>query len=145
MRSSSIALAPLLQGFFYDWLVKQRDLSTHTIRSYRDTWKLFLLFTAERYKRPVTTLGLEDLSAHQVLEFLEDIERTRKVSVGTRNCRLAAIRSFFSYVASREPLAIAQCTAISHIPVKRAATRAPLYLEPREIELIVGAIINGSS
>ena len=140
MRSSSIALAPLLQGFFYDWLVTQRDLSAHTIRSYRDTWKLFLQFTAERYDRPVTKLSFGDLSADQVLHFLEHIERARKVSVGTRNCRLAAIRSFFSYVASREPLAIAQCTAISHIPVKRTATRAPLCLEPHEIELIVREI-----
>lgn len=140
MRSPNIALAPLLQGFFYDWLVRQRDLSPHTIRSYRDTWKLFLRYAAERHGRPVTKLSLEDLSADQVLGFLDHVERNRKVTVGTRNCRLAALRSFFSYVASREPLAIAQCTAILHIPLKRTATRAPIQLEPREIDHIVSAI-----
>ena len=140
MRSPNIALAPLLQGFFYDWLIRQRDLSPHTIRSYRDTWKLFLWYAAERHGRPVTKLSLEDLSADQVLGFLDHVERNRKVTVGTRNCRLAALRSFFSYVASREPLAIAQCTAILHIPLKRTATRAPIQLEPREIDHIVGAI-----
>jgi len=145
MSSRQIALAPLLQGFFYDWLVKQRDLSPHTIRSYRDTWKLFLRYAAERHGRPVTKLSLDDLSADQVLGFLDHVERNRKVTVGTRNCRLAALRSFFSYVASREPLAIAQCTAILHIPVKRTASRAPIDLEPREIDRIVGAIRTDSS
>jgi site-specific recombinase XerD len=42
----------------------------------------------------------EDLSADQVLGFLEHMERNRKVTVGTRNCRLAALRSFFSHVAT---------------------------------------------
>lgn len=144
MRAPSIAFAPLLQSFFYEWLVKQRDLSTHTIRSYRDTWKLFLRFAAERCQRPVAKLTLEDLSADQVLGFLEHLERDRKVSVGTRNCRLAALRSFFSYVASREPLAFAQCTTVLHIPTKRAPTRVPVHLEPKEIKLILDAIAEDS-
>jgi integrase/recombinase XerC len=138
--SSSIALAPLLQGFFHDWLVKQRDVSAHTVRSYRDTWKLFLRFAAEHHHRPVAKLRLADLAAPEVLAFLEHVERDRHVSVGTRNCRLAALRSFYSFVATREPLAIAQCTAVLHIPTKRTATRAPCHLEPGDIELIVSRI-----
>jgi integrase/recombinase XerC len=138
--SSSIALAPLLQGFFHDWLVKQKDVSAHTVRSYRDTWKLFLRFAADHHRQPVTKLHLSDLSAPEVLAFLEHLERDRHVSVGTRNCRLAAVRSFYSFVASREPLAIAQCTAVLHIPKKRTVTRAPSHLEPRDVELIVSGI-----
>ncbi len=138
--SSGIALAPLLQGFFHDWLVKQKDVSAHTVRSYRDTWKLFLRFAADHHRQPVTKLHLSDLSAPEVLAFLEHLERDRHVSVGTRNCRLAAVRSFYSFVASREPLAIAQCTAVLHIPKKRTVTRAPSHLEPRDVELIVSGI-----
>ncbi len=134
---SSIALPPLLHGFFHDWLVKQRDLSAHTIRSYRDAWKLFLRFAAAHHHRPVAKLSLEDLSAQEVLAFLEHAERDRQVSAGTRNCRLAALRSFFSYVASREPLALAQCTAIFQIPTKRTVTRPPSYLEPAEMRAIL--------
>jgi site-specific recombinase XerD len=138
--SSGIALAPLLQGFFHDWLVKQKDVSAHTVRSYRDTWELFLRFAADHHRQPVTKLHLSDLSAPEVLAFLEHLERDRHVSVGTRNCRLAAVRSFYSFVASREPLAIAQCTAVLHIPKKRTVTRAPSHLEPRDVELIVSGI-----
>ncbi len=138
--SYNIPLAPLLQGFFHDWLIKQRDVSAHTVRSYRDTWKLFLRFATTRHRHPVTKLLLSDLGAPEVLAFLEHLERDRHVSVGTRNCRLAALRSFYSFVASREPLAIAQCTAVLQISAKRTATRAPTYLEPREIERILGEI-----
>jgi integrase/recombinase XerC len=145
MSSTSIALAPLIQGFFHDWLVKQRDLSAHTVRSYRDTWKLFLRFASNLHHRPVAKLRLEDLSARQVLDFLEHIERDRKASAGTRNCRLAALRGFYSFVASREPLAIAQCTAVLHIPTKRTATPVPTYLEPREIEQILREIKTDSA
>jgi site-specific recombinase XerD len=140
MSSNGIAVAPLLQGFFYDWLIKQLGLSAYTIRSYRDTWKLFLRFAADRHHRPVAKLRFEDLTAPQVVDFLEHVEQDRKVTVGTRNCRLAALRSFYSFVASREPLAVAQCAAVLHTPTKRAATRAPTYLEPQEIELILSAI-----
>lgn len=145
MNPTSIALAPLIQNFFHDWLVKQRDVSAHTIRSYRDTWKLFLRFASDLHHRPVAKLRLEDLSASEVLDFLEHVERDRKASVGTRNCRLAALRSFYSYVASREPLAIAQCTGILHIPTKRTSTRPPTYLEPREIEQILREIKTDSA
>jgi site-specific recombinase XerD len=127
-----------LANGYNDWLIKQRGLSAHTIRSYRDTWKLFLRFAADRHHRPVPKLRFEDLTAPQVVDFLE--QQDRKVTVGTRNCRLAALRSFYSFVASPEPLAIAQCTAVLHTPTKRAATRAPTYLEPQEIELILSAI-----
>lgn len=144
MKTTPLALAPLLHGFFYDWLIKQRDLSAHTIRSYRDTWKLFLRYASDRHRRPVGRLNLEDLSGPEVLDFLEHLERDRKGSVGTRNCRLAALHSFYAFVASREPLAIAQCTAVLHIPTKRTATRAPIHLEPREIDSIVGAITTDS-
>jgi integrase/recombinase XerC len=134
---SPLALPTLLQAFFHDWLVRQRGVSVHTVRSYRDAWKLFLCFTAERQKCPVSKLTLEDLTDKQVLAFLEHAERDRKVCAGTRNCRLAALRSFFSYVASREPLALGQCSAILQIRPKRTVTRPPDYLEPDEIEVVL--------
>lgn len=132
-----LPLAPLLQGFFHEWLLKERGLSVNTVRSYRDTWKQFLRFAAKHHNRAVTKLVLEDLSAAEVLSFLEHAEQDRKVGAGTRNCRLAGLRSFFSYVATREPLAIGQCTAILQIRTKRTVTRTPTYLEPGDIQAIL--------
>lgn len=135
MKSRSFAT--LLQAFFHEWMGKQKNLSHHTVCSYRDTWKLFLRFVSARRRREIAELSLADLQAAEVLAFLEHLEQDRKVSIGTRNCRLAAIHSFFGFVAHREPLAIAQCAEIARIPVKKRARPAMCYMDAEEIAAIL--------
>lgn len=127
----------LLRSFFHEWLADQRNASIHTIRSYRDTWRLFLRFIAERKDRGVARITLADLTANEVSAFLGYAEHNRRGTIGTRNCRLAAIRSFFGYVAGKDPTYIAQCAAILAVPIKRASIRAPCYLERGEVEAIL--------
>jgi len=127
----------LIHAFFYERLVQQRNVSAHTVRSYRDAWSLFLRFVAARHKRSVAQITLAELTATEVAAFLQDSEDERKVSIGTRNCRLAALRSFFSFVAEREPAAMAQCVAVLHIPTKKATKPAPSYLDSSEVEAIL--------
>ena len=127
----------LLQAFFRNWLGDQRNLSRHTVLSYRDTWRLFLRFVASRKARAVAQLALSDLTDAEVLAFLQYCEDDRHTSIGTRNCRLAALRSFFHFVADREPTVAAQCAAILRIPTKRTPTPAPSYLEADEITAIL--------
>src|SRR5450755_3916333 len=129
----------LLHAFFHDWLGRQRNNSPHTVRSYRDTWRLFLRFAAARQGRLVAALRLADFTPNEVLAFLEYSEKERHVSVGTRNCRLAALRSFFSFVADREPLAAAQCAAVLRIPIKRGPHRDRCYLESTALQAILAA------
>jgi len=127
----------LLRAFFYEWLAEQRNASVHTVRSYRDTWRLFLRFVAARRGGKVAQIALADLTACEVSAFLSHAEHERHVTIGTRNCRLAAIRSFFDFVAGKEPASIAQCAEILRIPVKRAPIPAPCYLEPMEVEAVL--------
>jgi site-specific recombinase XerD len=127
----------LLRAFFYEWMVEQRNASAHTVRSYRDTWRLFLRFVAERRWRTVAQLTLGELTASDVSAFLQYTEQERHDSIGTRNCRLAALRSFFGFVAGREPTAAAQCAEVLRIPTKKAPVHAPCYLEPAEVEAIL--------
>lgn len=93
----------LMRAFFYEWLVEQRNASVNTVRSYRDTWRLFLRFVADRAKKKVAIISLADLTAAQVAAFLRHAEHDRGGTIGTRNCRLAAIRSFFNFVATKDP------------------------------------------
>lgn len=130
-------LPRLLHAFFYNWAIKQRNLSPHTIRSYRDTWRLLLRFATERYGRRVNSLRIEDLDDTLVLAFLEHGERERRGSVGTRNCRLAAIRAFFAFCAAQEPASMAICTAVLRVPNKRATRPALCYLDASEVEAIL--------
>jgi site-specific recombinase XerD len=130
-------LASHLHAFFHEWMGKQRNLSRHTVCSYRDTWKLLLQFAAKRKRRDVAELSLADLQASDVLAFLDHLENDRKVSVGTRNCRLAAIHSFFAFVAHREPLAIRQCAEIARIPVKKMSRPSMSYMDAEEIAAVL--------
>jgi len=132
-----IPFSQLLHAFFHDWLVQQRNVSHHTVLSYRDSWRLFLRFVAAEKKKSVAKLGLADLNAAEVLAFLEDIEQVRKSSIGTRNCRLGALHSFFSFVADREPLAAAQCAAVLRIPTKQAPKPEVRDLDEAEITAIL--------
>ena len=134
---NSNSLAGLLHAFFYEWMGKQKNLSRHTVCSYRDTWKLFLRFACEHKRHEIAKLSLADLQAKEVLAFLDHLEKDRKVSIGTRNCRLAAIHSFFAFVAHREPLAIAQCAEIACIPVKKRSRPAMCYMEAEEISAVI--------
>ena len=127
-----IPFSQLLHAFFHDWLAHQKNVSHHTVLSYRDSWRLFLRFVAAQKAKSVAKFSLNDLTEVQVLAFLEDIEQVRKSSIGTRNCRLAALHSFFSFVADREPLAAAQCATILRIPNKKTTKREVAGLDDEE-------------
>jgi site-specific recombinase XerD len=135
MKSTSFSA--LLHAFFHGWLGQQRNLSRHTVLSYRDTWRLFLRFVSERNRRPIVALTLAELDATAVLAFLQHIEEERKASIGTRNCRLSALHAFFAFVAHHEPTALAQCVEIARIPTKKANRPAMCYLEADEVEAIL--------
>jgi site-specific recombinase XerD len=132
--------APLtywLHAFFHEWLAEQRNCSRHTVLSYRDTWRLYLRFVAKRHRRSVSALTLTELTDDEVLAFLKHVESERHDSIGTRNCRLAAIRSFYRFVADREPLAAMQCAAVLRIPIKRDSKAEPGYLDNEEVAAIL--------
>src|ERR1035441_8881853 len=134
---TSKALLHLLHAYFHDWMAGQRSASRHTIRSYRDTWRLFRRFVAKRNQCDVARLTLADLNDKQVLAFLDDLEKTHGRTISTRTCRLAAIHSFFGFVADRDPLAAWQCAAVLRIPNKRAPKRTGAYLESEELAVLM--------
>jgi integrase/recombinase XerC len=85
----------------------------------------------------VAVITLADLTASEVAAFLSHAEHDRGGTIGTRNCRLAAIRSFFHFVATKYPPSIAQCVEILNIPIKRAPVSEPCYLDPAEVTAIL--------
>ena len=97
------ALAPILQGFFTDRLIRQRQASDHTITAYRNTIRLLLRFAWQQTGRQPAHLALDDLDAPMIGAFLHHLETSRGNSVTTRNARLAAIHSLFCYAALQAP------------------------------------------
>jgi len=129
----------LLQGFFVDRLVQQRQASAHTIAAYRDTFRLLLRFAAAHLHKPPSLLGLEDVDASFVTQFLDHLERERGNGPRTRNARLAAIHSFFQYVALAEPTHALLCQRVLAIPNKRFERGPVEFLAREEVQVLLAA------
>lgn len=133
-------LARALRDFFADHIPRVRGLSPHTARSYRDGIVLLLRFVAARTAKPVVMLDIDDLSPQQVLDCLDDLETSRGSTAATRNVRLAAIHTFFRFLAVSHPERLEQCQRILAVPFKRARPRTIQYLEAEEIQAVLGAV-----
>ena len=111
----------VLFAFFEDHLKAQKGLRPGSVRSYRDTMKLFLAYVAAACRRPITRLQLADLSAQRVRDYLNAMEVTRGNRVSTRNQRLAALHTFYRFLALRQPEMLAEAQQVEATPVKRTA------------------------
>lgn len=132
-------LAPVLQEFFTRRLVSQRDASPATIAAYRDTFRLLIGFAAGRARKTPSTLGIADLDAPMITAFLQHLQDERGNSARTRNARLAAVHSFFSYAALRHPEHGALIQRVLAIPGKRRDRTDLTYLTPDEADALLAA------
>ncbi len=132
-------LAPTLQAFFTDRLIRQRHASPHTIAAYRDTIKLLLTYVQQRTGKPPSTLAVPDLDAPLIGAFLDQLERERGNTVRTRNARLAAVHSLFRYAALRHPEHSAVIARVLAIPPKRFDRAIVTYLTEPEIDALLAA------
>jgi integrase/recombinase XerD len=133
-------LASTLRAFFTDYLSTLRGLSSHTIRSYRDSLTLLLRFVAAHRRRNIAVLDIEDLTADAIIAFLSDLETTRHATVRTRNIRLAACHTFFRFLATQHPDRLDHAQRILGIPFKRTRPRPIEYLEHAEIEAVLATV-----
>lgn len=115
----AISFAQLLQDFFCKYLLAQRNASPRTISSYRDAFRLLLRYVQDRARKPIATLTLAELDAPVLHAFLEHLERDRRNGIRSRNARLAALRTFYRYAATREPLSLPIAQRVLAIPAKR--------------------------
>jgi site-specific recombinase XerD len=129
----------LLERFFTQRLMQQREASAHTIASYRDTFRLLLKFVQKRLRKAPSTLSLEDIDASIVVDFLDELEKVRKVTPRTRNLRLTAIHSFFRYVAFEAPAHAAQIQRVLAVPPKRFARKLVPFLTRPEVDALLAA------
>jgi site-specific recombinase XerD len=127
----------LLQSFFTDRLMRQRQASPHTIASYRDTFRLLLSFAEQRLKKAPSMLRLEDLDTSFFGVFLDHLEKERGNGARSRNARLAALHSFFRYVALHEPSMSALAQRVLAIPQKRYHRTQIQFLTRRETEALL--------
>jgi site-specific recombinase XerD len=135
----SATLPALVQRFFTDRLCVQMEASRHTVAGYRDTFRLLLRYASARHGKPPVKLTIEDIDADLVADFLVHTETARGNSARSRNTRLAAIRSFFRYVAMSDPTWLLHCQRVLAMPNKRYVKRAVTFLDGDEIAALLAA------
>lgn len=136
---SAAGLPSLVQRFFTQRLLEQQGLSSHTVASYRDTFRLLLGFAIQHFGRAPSRLLMEELDASFMEKFLRHLEQSRGNSVRTRNTRLAAVHAFFRFVAISEPALGLQCQRILAIPAKRGEHGPVEFLTEEEAAALVAA------
>jgi site-specific recombinase XerD len=132
-------VAPTLQAFFTERLAQQRQASPRTVASYRDALKLLLGFVHARTGKSPAQLDWDDLDAAMVSVFLSHLETDRHNSVRTRNVRLTAIRSLFSYASLRHPEHALLIQRVLAIPPKRFDKRTVMFLSSSEVDALLVA------
>lgn len=132
-------IGPLLQSFFVEHLLAHKHVSPRTISSYRDAFRLLLQFVRDKTHIEPASLHLAALDAPVILSFLDHLETERHNSVRSRNARLAAIHSFFRWVALCEPEAVGMATRVLAVPLKRTDRLLVQSLTRVEIDALLAA------
>lgn len=137
--SVPLSFASLLQQFFMQRLLQQKQASPRTVAAYRDSFRLLLAFAHRRLGKRPSDIALDDLNASFILEFLNHLEVERHNCARSRNARFAAIRSFMEYVAFQEPSALALAQSVLAIPMKRFEQPLIGFLSREHVEAILAA------
>lgn len=120
-------------SFLTHYLGAQRNLSSNTIKAYRDVFTLLLRFCRDVRGIAPEKLCLEQIDVSLVETFLDHLATERKSSPRTRNHRLATLHAFFRYVQAEDPAYMLQCQKILAIPQQRHARPTVTYLSKQEL------------
>lgn len=126
-----------LTAYFSTYLPLTCGVSPNTCNSYRDAFKLLLLYFQEEKGVPANSIELRMLNRNLVSDFLDWLEAQRKVSVTTRNQRLAAMKAFAHYVQYRNPEYLENCTDIITMRPKKHEKPVIPFLTEDELKALL--------
>ena len=133
-------MGTLVMKFFNNYLANERGVSLNTIRSYSDCVRLMLDYTAMRLGLTPDKLSFDAISDTLILEFLNHIETKRENTANTRNQRLAAIKTFFRFLARHEPMMLAACERVCAIRAKTVPHKVMETLDHHEVQAVFKAV-----
>lgn len=130
-------MGPFVRRFLLDELIVDRNLTSNTQKSYRDTIRLLFGFVAERYSTDPTRVTVEQIDAAVLRGFLAHIEDDRGNSIASRNQRLAAIHSLFRFIGRLAPELVDHAAQVQAIPLRRTVTPVMPYLDKHEMDALL--------
>lgn len=132
-------LGPWVRRFLIEYLVRERNLSSNTQRSYRDMLTLLVSYVGDNLKKSVDRLTVADLSADMVRRFLANLEETRHCMTATRNQRLGGVHALARFIGENSPEHIEWCAQIRLIPFKKMAHPNITYLDKQEMDALLAS------
>ncbi|MBK5242395.1 site-specific integrase [Clostridium sp.] len=126
-----------LSEFLSLYLPGQRNVSVNTIASYRDVFKLFLIFCESEKKIRIENITICIMTRDLIVDFLNWLEESRKNAVATRNQRLAALHAFFRYVQKESPENLFELGKFLEIPMKKKPKPMIPYLTANELKILL--------
>lgn len=130
----------LIVSFFHTYLRDQSNCSPNTIQSYCECIRMLIQFCCERDHVNADELNMERIGDKTILAFLDSLEKERGNLPQTRNQRLAAIKSFYRYLAFQEPTLLDACKRICTIRAKKTEHKVIEALNEKEVEAILSVI-----
>lgn len=132
-----ITFSYLVTTFFTSHLSAELGLSPNSIASYSDCMRLLINYTCERFGIASEAIDIQTINSELVLDFLDTIEKVRGNGPASRNQRLAAIKTFFHFLARHAPELMHQNECIQAIKQKRTDHLPPPSLSVEEVTAII--------
>ena len=142
---AAVTLGSLVEGFFLEWLARDRKASPNTLAAYRDAFRLFFAWLESERGVPPADARVDDVNGANVNAFLVYLEESRGCAASTVNCRLAAFQSFARYAARRDPDRLGQYTSVAEVPRRKERRREVDYLTAEEVGWLLECCEPGSS
>jgi len=134
---SETDFAQYITGFLSRYLPGQRNLSKNTISSYRDAFKLFLVYCESEEKLKIKKITINDITPKLMMRYLAWLEGVRRCGIATRNQRLAAFKSFFHYVVAVDPKHLLLCQQILGLPMKKSPRPTMSFFSPEGLHRLL--------
>jgi len=129
--------AKTITRYLTDFLPGQRNVSPNTIKSYRDTFKQYLMFMQEEQRIKPDRISFASMTMLSIKDFLHWLETSRNVRISTRNQRLAAIHSFFRYAQTENPEILFEGQKILGIPFKKKQQQMVPHLSTNQMAYLL--------
>ncbi len=135
----------IIVKFFRKHLINEKGCSSNTINSYSDCIRLLILYCCKNLNVNADQLNLEDIDKNIILNFLDFIEKERCALPSTRNQRLAAIKTFFRFLALEEPEMLVVCERVCDIKIKKTEHKVVTSMNLEEVTAILNSPGNDSN
>lgn len=124
-----------VQQFFKDYLEHQKGCTANTLDSYSVTFSQFVEYLGPKR---VNNMAIEQLEKDEVTAFMKHL-KSKGLSDGSCNIRLAHIKSFARYITANVPSVLENCRQILCIAQRKTEKKPPVSISLEAVKAMTHA------